>query len=523
MKIRLRLAPAALAATLLLASTGPLPAQVRLPTLGESSDELDLASERRLGDQIMREIRRDPDYFDDPLLLEYVGTLWADLVDASRRRGNVGPEADQRFAWEPFLIRDRTINAFALPGGYIGVYLGLIALTAAPEELASVMAHELSHVTQHHIARSIGEQGRQGVAALAGLILGLIAASRSNNTDVAQAVIVGSQAAMIQGQLNFSRDMEREADRVGFDVLGRAGFAPSGMARMFEKLENANRLNDAGQFPYLRSHPLTSERISDARLRSALGGPGDAPPNAALATAHALMQARARVLMNRGEPFLRAQQALGDGAAAAPADRDNPRERLAALYGSALASALLRDFAKADERLAQARAVANGPLAGDRTAIRVLDLLQVESLVARGDGERATAAGTAFAGDLSRPAMLARAQAAGLSRNPSPATRDSMQELQGHVATHPRDALAWQSLALVAQAQRLPLRALRAEAESFAALGDVNGAVDRMRAAQRAARNMSSPDFVDVSIIDARLRDLEAQRRELLKQLRDGG
>src|SRR5262245_42555037 len=98
-------------------------AQVRLPTLGDSaSADFDINAERHLGDQIMREIRRDPDYFDDPLLLEYVQTLWLDLVDAARKRGDISADFDERFAWEPFLIRDRVVNAFALPGGYIGVY-----------------------------------------------------------------------------------------------------------------------------------------------------------------------------------------------------------------------------------------------------------------------------------------------------------------------------------------------------------------------------------------------------------------
>ena len=104
------------------------------------------------------------------------------------------------------------------------------------------------------------------------MILGVLAASRAGSADGAQAAVVGAQAAAVQGQLNYSRDMEREADRVGFGVLTDAGYAPAGMAGMFEKLENANRLNDSGAFPYLRSHPLTVERISEARARLALAG-----------------------------------------------------------------------------------------------------------------------------------------------------------------------------------------------------------------------------------------------------------
>ena len=134
-----------------------------------------------------------------------------------------------------------------------------------------MLAHELTHVTQRHIARSVTTSQRQSLLALAGLILGVLAASKGNSPDAAQAAILGGQAAAVQGQLNFSRDMEREADRVGFAVLREAGFAPVGMARMFEKLDYANRLNDNGAYPYLRSHPLTTERIAEAQSRLGTG------------------------------------------------------------------------------------------------------------------------------------------------------------------------------------------------------------------------------------------------------------
>ena len=113
-------------------------------------------------------------------------------------------------------MRDRSVNAFALPGGYVGVHLGLIAMTGTRDELASVLAHELSHVTQRHIARGIANSKRQSLIGLAAMILGVLAASRAGSADGANAAIVGGQAAAIQGQLNFSRDMEREADRIGF-------------------------------------------------------------------------------------------------------------------------------------------------------------------------------------------------------------------------------------------------------------------------------------------------------------------
>ncbi|MGE4050099.1 MAG: M48 family metalloprotease, partial [Piscinibacter sp.] len=226
---------AALVAASLLAPAAPLRAQNNLPALGDAATEdFGVATERRVGEQIMREIRRDPAYLDDPLLLEYVQSLWAPLVVQSRRDGHITPDIDARFAWEAFLVRDHSVNAFALPGGYIGVHLGLIAITGSRDELASVLAHELTHVTQRHIARGIANSRRQSMISLAAMLIGLIAASRANSVDGANAAIIGGQAGMIQGQLNFSRDMEREADRIGFQLLTGAGFAPSGMASMFE-------------------------------------------------------------------------------------------------------------------------------------------------------------------------------------------------------------------------------------------------------------------------------------------------
>jgi predicted Zn-dependent protease len=255
----------------LLLPVAPAQAQLnsnRLPNLGDGA-EVPLGVERRLGESIAREIYRDPDYLDDPVLGDYVQSIWQPLLASARQRGELTPELEQQFAWEVSLIRDRSINAFALPGGYLGVHLGLISAVSSADELASVLAHELSHVTQRHIARMIAQQGKQGPMVMGAMILGMLAASRSVNSSsisAANAVMVGGQAAAIQSQLNFSRDMEREADRVGYGVMTEAGYEPQGFVTMFEKLQQAARLNDNGSFPYLRSHPMTTERISDAQV-----------------------------------------------------------------------------------------------------------------------------------------------------------------------------------------------------------------------------------------------------------------
>ncbi|GAO25564.1 peptidase M48 Ste24p [Alicycliphilus sp. B1] len=209
------------------------------------------------------------------MLQEYVQDLFQALVQAARERGELSPELQERFAWQILLGRDRTVNAFALPGGYFGVHLGLIGVVSTRDELASVLAHELSHVTQRHIARLMAQQGRQTPLMLGAMILGALAAAK--NPAAAQAMMVGGQALAVQNQLNFSRDMEREADRVGFGLMQPAGFAPQGFVGMFDKLQQANRINDNGSWPYLRSHPLTTQRIADMHSRVPQGAAAPAP------------------------------------------------------------------------------------------------------------------------------------------------------------------------------------------------------------------------------------------------------
>ena len=512
---RLRRALAAVCAASLLAPAAPTArAQNNLPALGDAATEdFGVATERHVGEQIMREIRRDSAYLDDPLLLEYVQGIFAPLVAESRREGHVTPDIDSRFAWEAFLVRDRSVNAFALPGGYVGVHLGLLAMTATGDELASVLAHELSHVTQRHIARSIANASRQSMVGLAALIVGVLAASRSNNADVANAAIVGSQAGMIQGQLNFSRDMEREADRIGFQLLAGAGFSPAGMAAMFEKLDQAARLNDNGGYPYLRSHPLTSERIGEARARLGTTPAKPAPGPDGATFEHALAQARARVLMDTRVDALRRWQSLDLARSDITA-----AQKLGDAYSSALASALLREPARADAALARVQTLLADSSRADARAARWVAMLRSQVLLARGDAASAAAAMTPLASDTSRPVQLMNADVALAGSGNETALRRAAEELQTRVAVHSADATSWATLGRLWARLNEPLRALRAEGESVYALGDLRGAVDRLRAGQRAARPGNASDFIEVSVIDARLRDIQAQLRALMAE-----
>ncbi|MGI9135341.1 MAG: M48 family metalloprotease, partial [Rhodoferax sp.] len=156
-----------------------------LPNLGDGVD-MGASAERRLGDRIARELYRDPDYLDDPVIMEYVQGIWQPLLAAARQRGELTPEMDAAYAWEVLLGRDRSVNAFALPGAYLGLHLGLVAVVSSRDELASVLAHELSHVTQRHISRMLTRQSEQAPWMLGAMILGVLEASKS--PDAANAI-----------------------------------------------------------------------------------------------------------------------------------------------------------------------------------------------------------------------------------------------------------------------------------------------------------------------------------------------
>ena len=490
----------------------PLPAPASaLPALGEGV-ELPLATERRLGDRIAASIYRDEAYLDDPVLGDYLQAVWLPLMAAARARGELSPELEERFAWKLFLVRDRSVNAFALPGGYLGVHTGLLATVSTPDELAAVLGHELSHVSQRHIARLFTQQQKQAPWVMAAMILGVMAAARSNNGgNLGNAAIMGGQALAMQGQLNFSRDMEREADRVGFNVLTEAGFSPEGVSGMFEKLQQANRFNDTGAFPYLRSHPLTTERIAEARARVQHSGHSHAQvqrPDAGLPSLawHAMMAGRARAL---GQPGFEALQARLNEARQLPTAA-TAAQSLSVLYAAAWSAARLREVATAQlylERLSRLAA------AQPQTA-RAAQQLAVEVELMLGRPSEAAAAAVRLQ-PSSRAGLMLQSQALLAAGRGA----EVVDPLQSWISRQPGDALAWQLLAQGLEQQGQAARAVRADAESRAVQFDYSGAVDRLRAAQELLRQgrgvpAAANQHIEASIIDTRLRQLQALARE---------
>ena len=548
-----------------------------LPSLGDNAD-LTLAAERRIGDRIAVSIYRDPDFVDDPVLVDYVQSIWQPLKRAAQGRGELSPELDERFAWQFFLLRDQSINAFALPGGYFGVHLGLIAAVSNRDELAAVLGHEMSHVTQRHISRLMTQEARQLPWLVAAMVLGALAASKSPNA--ASAAIVGGQALAIQNQLSFSRDMEREADRIGFGVMTDAGFESRGVTSMFEKLQQASRLNDNGAFPYLRSHPLNTERIAEAQSRVQLAASNAAPlsPEAAqdaarLRMLHAMMAGRARLLAAPGVdtqrlmvaeaqerlnkvPGMSADKAMTTATPAAavvplveptalastattaplaPLTPLTPASASRSVTGVAMAATILSPVVIRDDRDLAAQQ-AGALYAGALAAAQLRDFTLSRSLRAalqprlRGNAEATTAflllnteielmegnvPASAATTNMSRLQTRAEVLVQGRALLAAQRPQEVTSRLQTWVADRPQDAAAWQLLSAAYTAQGLAVRAVRADAESRFAELDYSAALDRFKAAQGLMRaNPAAADYVEGSILDTRARKTESTMKE---------
>ena len=311
-----------------------------LPDLGDSSDaSLSEPQERAIGKRIMLEIRGDRSFVEDAELRAYIGALGNRMIAASR-----GTTNDNRRDFEFFILNDETINAFALLGGFVGLHSGLVLTSTTESELAGVVGHEIAHILQRHQSRGADAQKSGALVQLLGLAVAVLAA-RSNSSSSGQATeaaLATTAALQYQNQLNYSRDFEREADRLGIQIMVRAGFDPNGMVGFFERMLRANRHNEGKAPGYLQSHPLTTERIADMQNRvdsmksefRFVGGDS---------FEYQLAKAKLRVIgMNANDAVAYFRTAV--------AERTVLRNR-ADNYGLALALARARDFAGAEKEL----------------------------------------------------------------------------------------------------------------------------------------------------------------------------
>ena len=243
-----------LALSLLLAAT-PVQGQFNLPQLGDPSQAvLGEAEQRRLGQAVLARIRGQGLVIDDPRLTGYLNAVGRRLTPSS----SAGP-------FHFFLVDDPTINAFAAPGGYIGVHAGLFLAAGSEDELAGVLAHEIAHVDQHHIARAVASDRRFSVPMMAATIAAALLAAADGHAGAAG--LSGVAAADAQRRLDRTRAFEREADRVGTALLKQAGYDPQGLATFFARLAEKRRVSGAAPPEFLSTHPLDSSRIAEVRDR----------------------------------------------------------------------------------------------------------------------------------------------------------------------------------------------------------------------------------------------------------------
>ena len=480
-----RLLPSLLAATMALqpvAGTLVQAQTTRLPDLGDESQALVTPmQEHKLGESIVQQIRGAGAYLEDPEVNDYLNELGGRLVAAV-------PEG--RLDFEFFAVADPGINAFALPGGFVGVNTGLILLAQSESELASVLAHEISHVTQHHLTRSIAGQQRSILLSLAALAVAL-AASRSGSSSsgqAASAAVAGAQALALQSQINYTREHEYEADRIGFQRLDAAGFDVNAMATLMERLQKTTRFADGITPSYLRTHPVTYERIAEAQSRA------QGKPYRQIGDSLEFHMVRALLRSYSGTPK-----------EAVDFFRDALRERkfnneMATRYG--LVASLLRaaDYPRAKAELAALEKVAPPHPMIDAMAGHVL----MEAGDLKGALSRFESALAKYPSKMQLvydyPETLLKADRA---RDASIFLEREIARFPGNGPLHRLAARAYAALGKNAQ-QHLH------QGEFYAWQGDLKGAVTQLELAAKAGDG----DFYVNSVVDTRLRALRRDRDE---------
>ncbi|MBV8633931.1 MAG: M48 family metallopeptidase [Burkholderiaceae bacterium] len=237
----------------------PGAAHADLPDLGDIAQAtMSQADEARIGRDAMRALRQEGAISDDPELNRYINDIGGRMASGAQIPG---------LTFTFFIVDDNSINAFAMPGGYVGVNKGVILATQSEGELASVLGHEMAHVTQHHIAR-MQASNTPNQLLLLGTLVAAALASRAGNSEAVFGTLNAGMGLSVANQLSFSRDFEREADRVGMRYLAAAGYDVREMPTFFQRLQQSERLNGGNAYAFLRTHPVTSERISEAENRA---------------------------------------------------------------------------------------------------------------------------------------------------------------------------------------------------------------------------------------------------------------
>ncbi len=463
-------------------SAPPLSVAEGLPDLGEAAQaEFSPAMERRIGESVMLEIRRDPAWIDDPEISSYLNRLGNRLSAQSE-------ESRQEF--EFFALRDSTLNAFAMPGGYIGVHSGLILAASSESELASVLAHEISHVTQHHMARLMNKSGQGQVTSLLALAVAILATRSS--PDLAMGAAMAGQGAASQNQLNYSRDFEREADRIGLGLLERSGFDIRGMSGFFDRLQKFGRLYENNAPGYLRTHPLTTERLAD------MGNRIQGRPYKQVTDSLEFELVRAKLRAEEGT----SRDAVTEFETRLK-DRSFAGSEAAMRYGLALARVRDGDPDAADRELSQLRRL--------KAVSPMIETFAAQLRLKQGQAPLAVKLLRAAQPRFPQERAITYGLVTSLleARLPQEAIKVTEDDLLSHPSDARMHALQAKTYALLGKR----LQQHRAQAEAYALQGQVPAAVDQLELAQKAGDG----NFYEQSQVDSRLREMKKRMADEAK------
>ncbi|WP_062310251.1 beta-barrel assembly-enhancing protease [Polynucleobacter sinensis] len=479
-----------------------------LPDMGDpGGDTLSRMDEKKYGEMIMRQIRPDPDYSNDLPIYDFLNQMERRLLQAAKRLqlGGANEQGSGAYNFEVFAVKDSSINAFALPGGFIGFHTGLLTSAESESEVASVMGHETGHVLQRHLARQMDKQTTNTMIALAGIILGALAASR--NPGAASGLMQGGQAVAVNNQLSYSRDAEREADRIGFQILSASGYDVNGAPGFFQRLQKATGIMDNGIPAYVRTHPLTTDRIADMQDRAR----NISTRNVSSGVEFYFIKARARMEQSGSASGMYDLKNAFEGLS----KQTNPGKQMEGFYGLALIAQKQGKVDQASTYLQQARNLANSASAPGSPIQRQslsLDITSSELALAKGKNDEALqiAQSTLKAYPQSYAAGVALMNAyLKLGR-----TNDAIAWLKARTRAQPNEVVWWGMLSnAYDQAKNIPMRHY-ALGEKYALDGAWPSAIEQLKI----ARASGGADFYQGSSIDARLREMQKQYQEELKE-----
>jgi len=451
-----------------------------LPELGDVSQTvLSAQDEQNIAEQILAEVAMSDEVLQDAEVVDYLQSLGNRLAAASD---------DKLQTFYFFVVKDNSINAFAIPGGVIGVHTGLFLSSNSESELASVLGHEIGHVTQHHLARILAKQKTDTFKNIAGIAVALLVAR--TNPELASGALATSSAAGIQRQLDYTRAHEREADRVGLSILENAGFDPRGMPAFFTTLQRGSRFVEGSAPSFLRTHPLTSERISDVENRVA-------------------MMPYKQVASSADYYFVRAKLRTNEGLAQTVIDQFSHNiqtgryaNEAAEHYG--LAVAMLR----------------KNDVVGASRQIKWLDDRQIKSAFIENVKAR-------IAVIQNNPQKVAEQYASAIKQYPQnralvygyadhflalKQTKEMIALVKAKQAPYPNDAHFYELLAKAYFIEQKELLRFQAQGEAYYRQYNVDKALEQMGFASKA----KDGSFYEKSIVEARLKDL--QRLQKLKK-----